>query len=392
MNGAENARHVPTLRLAALILLAGLVTSAAMVIPSRTARAASGSFVRGSYGQDSSTSGFDVIKGTGFNAVTAMPSKAKLDALAAAGMKGLVWLWGWDNTTCSFAKSDAEIRTYVSAVAGHPAILAYQIDDEPNARLCPTAPSQIRARSDLVHSIDPSKPTYVVVSTWNGAKTYPYEDFAGTTDIMGLDVYPCSRSYGCRFDNINNAIANADADGVQRYWAILQDFEDTYYRLPTTDELRQQFDLWDASRMEGYFVYHWNYGNLESHPDHLSLLAGQNARDFGGSVTTSPSPSPSPTSTQTTYAAPADTTAPLAPTGLLASWVKRTSSLTWRAATDNVAVVSYRVYRDGALIGSTSSLSYSDRPSFKVAHLYQVRAVDAAGNVSQAASVQLAVL
>lgn len=227
-------------------------------------------FVRGVYGRDSSPSGIGLIRAAGFNAVTAMPSRAKLDALAAAGMKGLVWLWGWDNSTCSFAKSDAEIRTYVSAVAGHPAILAYQIDDEPNARLCPTAPQQIKARSDLVHSIDPSKPTYVVVSTWNGAKTYPYEDFAGTTDIMGLDVYPCSRTYGCRFEHINNAIRNAAADGVRRYWAVIQDFSDGYYSAPTAAQVRQQIRRWGRSHMEGFFVYHWNAGDLEGHQDHLA--------------------------------------------------------------------------------------------------------------------------
>jgi chitodextrinase len=86
----------------------------------------------------------------------------------------------------------------------------------------------------------------------------------------------------------------------------------------------------------------------------------------------------------TTAAAP-DTTPPSTPTGLTASAITSTSfTLSWDAATDNVGVVSSRVYRNGTLIipadttrsPTISGLSPSTTYSFTVA------AVDAAGNAS----------
>ena len=57
--------------------------------------------------------------------------------------------------------------------------------------------------------------------------------------------------------------------------------------------------------------------------------------------------------------------------------------LDWADATDNVGVTGYEVYRDGALIDTVTKSYYLDSglPS-GTSHLYQVRALDAAGNKS----------
>jgi MYXO-CTERM domain-containing protein len=69
----------------------------------------------------------------------------------------------------------------------------------------------------------------------------------------------------------------------------VQDFQDCYYRLPTPQELKAQFDRWSHSKMSGYFVFSWNYQpadktclgtSLESHPDHMAELKSQNSRRF----------------------------------------------------------------------------------------------------------------
>ncbi|HEV2755705.1 MAG TPA: hypothetical protein VG318_07995 [Actinomycetota bacterium] len=237
--------------------------------------------VRGVYGRDSTTSGVGLISAAGFDSVTVGPWKEDLDALRDAGMRGVVWLWDYDDATCSFEKDDAWVRRVVRSIAGHPAILAYQVADEPSfARVepgCPRVPEQVRARSDLIHSLDPGVPTYVVIPTWDGREAYPYQYFAGTTDVMGLDVYPCwHQADECQMEIIDDAIEEADEDGVPRYWAVLQDFDDGWYRSPTAAELDAQFERWAGSRMEGYFVYHWNEGGLESKPDHLAVLAKNN--------------------------------------------------------------------------------------------------------------------
>ncbi len=85
-----------------------------------------------------------------------------------------------------------------------------------------------------------------------------------------------------------------------------------------------------------------------------------------------------------------DAMAPTAPTGVSASLSGRKRNqvvhLSWNAASDGFqgsGVASYRVYRNGALLGSTTSLSYSDRNfSTTNANEYQVYAVDNVGHVS----------
>ena len=80
-----------------------------------------------------------------------------------------------------------------------------------------------------------------------------------------------------------------------------------------------------------------------------------------------------------------DSTPPTAPTGLLAVGTYKTSvSLTWSAAYDGVGVTGHQIYRDGQPLATTGpDASYTDETVAPGStHTYQVRAVDAAGNVS----------
>ncbi|MGW0911465.1 glycoside hydrolase family 6 protein [Streptomyces sp. NPDC002784] len=91
---------------------------------------------------------------------------------------------------------------------------------------------------------------------------------------------------------------------------------------------------------------------------------------------------------------PGDTTAPTAPTALRTTAKTASSvSLAWTAATDNVGVTGYDVYRNGTRVGSAPAggTTYTDTGlSAATAYSYTVRALDAAGNVS-AASTALSV-
>ncbi|HEX2294303.1 MAG TPA: hypothetical protein VHN37_03245 [Actinomycetota bacterium] len=268
-------------------------------------------FVRGVYGRDASPSGVATLKQTGFNTVTVQPWRDHLDALQRDGLRGLVWLFGYNNDTCSFDRGEAWVRETVAAIAGHPAIVAYNVADEPNYNRCPDSPGEIAERARLVKELDPSKPTYVVVAAWDGREGFPYQHFAGKTDIMGLDIYPCSYYWeSCKFSDIDVAADEAVKDGVRRYWAIIQDFSDNWYRVPTATELERQFDKWAGSGMEGYFVYHWNEGQVETRPDHMAVLQRQNARTFGTAPAPSPSPTPTPTPTPTPSPTPSATPTP----------------------------------------------------------------------------------
>ncbi|WP_460459432.1 Ig-like domain-containing protein [Angustibacter peucedani] len=82
---------------------------------------------------------------------------------------------------------------------------------------------------------------------------------------------------------------------------------------------------------------------------------------------------------------PADTTAPSAPSGLTSSDVSQTSvKLSWTASTDDRGVTGYRVVRNGTVLpGTVTGLTFTDSGlAAGTAYTYTVRAVDAAGNVS----------
>ena len=93
---------------------------------------------------------------------------------------------------------------------------------------------------------------------------------------------------------------------------------------------------------------------------------------------------------QATVAAP-DTTAPTAPTGLAAGVSSSTVNLTWTAATDNVGVTGYSVYRGtsagftpaaGNKVGDPTATSFSESSVPVGTWYYKVTAQDAAGNTS----------
>ncbi len=78
-----------------------------------------------------------------------------------------------------------------------------------------------------------------------------------------------------------------------------------------------------------------------------------------------------------------DATAPTAPADLVGSASPGQIALNWTASTDNVGVTSYRVSRDGTVIGTSTSTHYTDSSVLAgTTYNYTVSALDAAGNVS----------
>jgi hypothetical protein len=77
-----------------------------------------------------------------------------------------------------------------------------------------------------------------------------------------------------------------------------------------------------------------------------------------------------------------DVTAPNVPTDLVAQSGAGFANLTWSAATDDVAVAGYGVYRGGVLIATAATPTYSDTGLAAGTYVYTVDAFDAAGNRS----------
>ena len=150
-----------------------------------------------------------------------------------------------------------------------------------------------------------------------------------------------------------------------------------------------QIDLeWDAAtdnravtgyeiRRDGDLVA--TVGTVTSWSD-LNVAAAQayeyevRALDAAGNVS-----EPSDTASATVL----DTTKPSIPGNLAATATSTQVDLTWDAASDNVAVTGYRVYRDGAEIATLGAVtSYSDTSVTAPGYDYVVRAFDAADNFS----------
>jgi len=92
----------------------------------------------------------------------------------------------------------------------------------------------------------------------------------------------------------------------------------------------------------------------------------------------------SPASDSVSATTPADTTAPSAPANLTATAASNTRvDLVWTASTDNIGVTGYQIFRNGAQIATAASTSYADTTVLaNTTYTYSIRAVDAAGNVS----------
>lgn len=91
----------------------------------------------------------------------------------------------------------------------------------------------------------------------------------------------------------------------------------------------------------------------------------------------------------TTLPAGADTTAPSTPTSLAASGTtSNKTNLTWTASTDNIAVATYSVYKNGSYVAAATGTSYTVtglNPSTN--YSFTVKGKDAAGNLSPASNV-----
>jgi hypothetical protein len=86
--------------------------------------------------------------------------------------------------------------------------------------------------------------------------------------------------------------------------------------------------------------------------------------------------------------APKDTQSPTVPTSLVAKALSTTQiGLTWIVSADNVGVVGYNIYRNGAQVAQATSPSFTDSAlSSATSYTYDVAAYDAAGNTSARSS------
>lgn len=90
------------------------------------------------------------------------------------------------------------------------------------------------------------------------------------------------------------------------------------------------------------------------------------------------------TTTRNFALTPLDTQPPTVPTNLVAVAVSATSvQLTWTASTDDFGVIGYDIRRDGSIIASSPTNSFTDNTvAGNTSYMYEVRAQDGASNYS----------
>jgi subtilisin family serine protease/chitodextrinase len=96
------------------------------------------------------------------------------------------------------------------------------------------------------------------------------------------------------------------------------------------------------------------------------------------------SASSTPLSVTTPNGSNDDTESPTAPTNLYGfAQTSNSITLNWTASTDNSAVKGYQVFRDGKLVGTSTTTDYTDTGlTANTSHSYYVKAYDAANNLS----------
>jgi phosphatidylinositol-3-phosphatase len=313
-------------------------------------------------------------------------SRAAADTLPP-GTRGLVWIGDYDDATCAFDQSASKISNVVTSAVGDEKVAGYLLSDEPDATLCPQAPAQHAERTSLIHNIDPTKFTVVVL---NGHDPGPqglgqFPAWAGTTDFQAIDPYPCYQGQStCDFGQIDAAVAAADAAGLS-YWGVIQAFSDSTWRMPTDSEEQTILEHWCTSNWEGAMTFAWDYGKTPIPAGVLDVLGSFNTSgcptSTGGTATAL-----NGATTLVTSSAP-DTTPPTAPRNVRVSDGSRTSlTLNWDSSIDDTGVAGYKIYRDGVIVatlGADIPTSYFDpRLSCWDDHTYAIQAFDWSGNVS----------
>ena len=218
---------------------------------------------------------YGAMKAAGFNTVSDANDVEVLNQLAAQGLKGFVWLGAWNHGSCSWEYSDGEVARIVQGVKGHPALLAYELGDEPLQTPCSNAPNAYRIRSALVHSLDAAAITFTIDDEFNDPSSTPATVvMKGSVDVLAFDVYPCQIGQACDFSMIDRAVKAIHAQGISTWWAVMQDFQDDVWRFPTASELHQQYLHWAGNGMSGYLFFSWDYlgNNLQSQPGNLEAL------------------------------------------------------------------------------------------------------------------------
>ena len=290
-------RHHVARRLAGSFALAVIVFAiAALSGPAGPVDVSAAGTVRGIYRFSSTTWG--TMAGLGFNAVTDGGTNTNNYAgQRAAGLRGMVWLDAYSNTTCKQTMTDAQIQSIVHTNAsGGNAGATYQVGDEPTTNGCAAASTYSHITS-VIHAADGSAKSWVADDQFNDPSISHWPaglPMKGSVDYLAFDIYPC-QSGPCELAMIDQAVQRIHSVGLRNWMFIIQDFGPCQsWRAPNATEVLQQFQHWQKAGAIGYWVYTYDTdptpcpGNVAG----TGVLRQINSMPLNP---TTPPPSPKPT-------------------------------------------------------------------------------------------------
>ena len=191
---------------------------------------------------------------------------AYLDEAQAQGVKVITWLWpqGW-NWNGNGWQIDAQARSFVQTVAGHPALFAVYALHEPVDSGYTTAEQQalydaIKALADVpIYSETDSMSLWETV----GGEECTFED--GICDYCATWYYPFFKGSVYDRDQLIDrltadlSVTREQAPNSKFVW-LMQSFASSGpYRMPTADEMRDLASIVYSMDVDGALWYVWQF-------------------------------------------------------------------------------------------------------------------------------------
>lgn len=168
--------------------------------------------------------------------------------------------------------------------------------------------------------------------------------------------------------------------------------EATNYTLAQVQTHNTSTDCWTIVNNKVYNLTSY----IALHPGGSSAIIALCGINGTTSFTTQHSSSTNPNNTLASYyigdLTVLDTSAPTIPSNLTAATISPTQiNLAWTAATDNVAVTGYAIFRDGSELTTTTNTTFHNTGlTASTTYSYLIKAFDAAGNRSASSTTVLA--
>jgi len=202
----------------------------------------------------------DYISSHGFNVVQCfgsdpdpLPSIQKhLDACQKVGLYGTVALFNNQYFNKGPEFDLAHLEEAVLKFRDHPALLCWDLIDEPEPSMQPAA---VQAGADLIRRLDPHHFVWV-----NLCRNNPVTDYLASQDLWSYDSYPFPQM--TPFDYKRRWLDTTDRDvlGKRPLGTCLQTYNPNRHtqRMPTPDELRTSMWLHviHGYKWFGYYSYH----------------------------------------------------------------------------------------------------------------------------------------